>query len=107
LIGATIILITLLRGRRDKYLKQQGTPIETEYQRVELNKAFAVNGRHPFRVLTQWQNPATSEVHVFASNNLWYDPSSYIKSNKIRVFIERNNPKKYYVDLAFLPNIAK
>jgi hypothetical protein len=32
LIGATIILITLLRGRRDEYLKQQGTPIETEYR---------------------------------------------------------------------------
>jgi hypothetical protein len=106
LIGAAIILIPMLQGRRDEYLKQQGTRIETEFQSVELNRSLSVNGRNPFRVLTQWQNPATSEVHVFASNNLWFDPTSYIKSKKITVFIETNNPKKYYVDLSFLPRQA-
>lgn len=107
LIGAGIILVTILKGRRDEYLKRHGMRIDTEFLSVDINKALTVNGRHPFRILTQWQNPSTSEVHIFESNNLWFDPSSYIKDKRITVFIERNNPRKYYVDLSFLPKLAK
>lgn len=107
LIGSGIILAGSLTSRKSEYLRKNGMPIETEYQSVEENTAFSVNGRHPFRVLTQWQNPSTSELHIFKSNNLWFDPSSYIESKKITVFIERNNPKKYFVDLSFLPKLAK
>lgn len=107
LIGSGIILAGSLTSRKSEYLRKNGMPVETEYQSVEENTAFSVNGRHPFRVLTQWQNPSTSELHIFKSNNLWFDPSSYIESKKITVFIERNNPKKYFVDLSFLPKLAK
>lgn len=105
-VGIGIFLAGALTGRRDEYLRKHGTAIETQFQGVERNEAVTVNGRHPFRVATQWQNPATSEVHVFHSNNLWFDPSSYITDHPITVFIERNNPKKYYVDLSFLPKLA-
>lgn len=107
LIGSGIILAGSLKSRKDEFLRKNGMPIETEYQSVEQNTALTVNGRHPFRVLTQWQNPSTSELHIFESNNLWFDPSSYIKSRKITVFIEKNNPKKYFVDLSFLPRLAR
>lgn len=107
LIGAGIIIVIMLKGRRDEYLKKKGMRIETDFQSVELNTSLSVNGRNPFRVLTQWQNPSTSEIHIFQSNNLWFDPTNHIKDNRITVFIERNNPKKYYVDLSFLPKIAE
>lgn len=107
LIGAGIILVSMLNEQREEYLKEQGVRIETELQSVELHKAFSVNGRYPFRVVTQWQNPSTSKVHVFHSDDLWYDPTNYIKSKRITVFIEKNNPKKYFVDLSFLPKIAE
>ena len=107
LVGSGIVLASLLKSRKDEFLIKNGMRLETDYQSVEQNTALSVNGRHPFRVLTQWQNPATSELHVFKSNNLWFDPSSYIKSKKITVFIEKNNPKNYFVDLSFLPRLAK
>lgn len=106
LIGAGVMLVPMLKRRRDDYLKKHGTPIETVFQRVELNEALSVNGRHPFRIVTQWQNPATSKMHVFESSNLWYDPTEYVKSDRIRVFIEKSNPTKYVVDLSFLPELA-
>jgi len=105
LAGAAIILFMALKGRQDEILKTSGVAIETRYQSVEQNTALSVNGRHPFRVLTQWQNPATSDIHIFKSNNLWFDPSAYIKQETIRVFIARDNPEKYYVDLSFLPKL--
>lgn len=106
LIGAGVMLVPMLKRRRDDYLKKHGTPIESVFQRVELNEALSVNGRHPFRIVTQWQNPATSKMHVFESSNLWYDPTEYVKSDRIRVFIEKSNPTKYVVDLSFLPELA-
>lgn len=107
LVGTGIMLWDTLKRRKDSYLKKSGTPIETEYQRVELNTALMVNGRHPFVVLTQWKNLSTSELHTFRSHNLWFDPSSYLKDKRITVFIEKDNPKKYYVDLSFLPKPPK
>ncbi|SEH70836.1 Protein of unknown function [Rheinheimera pacifica] len=105
LVGAGIIVFIALKGRQDDMLKTSGVAIETQYQSVEQNTALSVNGKHPFRVLTQWQNPATSDIHIFKSNNLWFDPSAYIKQDTIRVFIARGNPAKYYVDLSFLPKL--
>jgi hypothetical protein len=107
LIGICIMLADTLKEDNYEYLKKTGTPIDTDYQNVELNTAFSINDTHPFRVLTQWQNPLTLEIHIFKSDNLWFDPSSYIRSKKITVFIEKDNPKKYYVDLSFLPKLAK
>lgn len=106
LIGAGIMIATRMGKKKELYLKERGTPIETDFQGVELNESISVNGKHPYRILTQWHNPATSRLHVFHSNNLWFDPSNYINSDKITVFIERGNPKKYYVDISFLPELA-
>jgi hypothetical protein len=59
LIAGDAIYYLLWKKRKDKYLKKYGIPIETNFLRVELNTSLEVNGRHPFRVLTQWKNPAT------------------------------------------------
>ncbi|MES2820985.1 MAG: DUF3592 domain-containing protein [Pseudomonadota bacterium] len=106
LVGGGIILFGVLHGRKEAFLRQQGMPIETQFQGVEINESLTVNGQNPFRVVTQWLNPETTEVHVFRSNNLWFDPVSYINGSKVIVFIERGNPSKYHVDLSFLPKVA-
>lgn len=85
------------------FLKQNGTKIETDFQSVNLNTSVKLNGRNPFQILSQWQNPATSKIHVFASDDIWFDPTNFIKTNIITVIIDKNNPKKYQVDLSFLP----
>ena len=106
LIGGIMLIVTRLKNRTEQYLKQYGTPIETKFQSVILTKRLEVNGRNPFCILSQWQNPSTSEVHVFKSNNIWYDPTDYIKDRSIIVYIKTNNPKKYFMDLSFLPEVA-
>ena len=107
LIGGGIFLAPKLKNRKNEYLKEQGSPIESEFQSVAFNTTVSVNGRNPFQVITQWKNPSTSQIQIFKSDNLWYDPTEHIQNKRIRVFIDRNNPKKYYVDLSFLPKIAE
>ncbi len=103
LIGAGVTLVPMLKKQQGEYLKEQGRAIETEFKSVRVNGAVFVNGRNPFRVLTQWKDPSSSQVRQFESNDVWYDPTNHINSQRIRVFLDKKNPKKYYVDLSFLP----
>ena len=106
LIGFLIILFGTLKSKNIKKLKESGTRISAEFQSVQQNTSLTVNGRHPFQILAQWQNPSTSKIHIFNSDNLWFDPTEHITSDQISVFVDLDNPKKYYVDTSFLPEIA-
>ena len=106
-IGAGIALFSTLSQRKKSTLTSTGDAIEADFQNVELNESVSVNNTHPYRILAQWLNPRTNEVHIFKSENIWFDPTNHIKNKKIKVYIEPNNPKKYHVDISFLPKLAE
>ncbi|MCW9707889.1 DUF3592 domain-containing protein [Fodinibius salsisoli] len=107
LVGAALVIVPIVKGRKDEQLRNNGYPIKTKFQRIELNESYSVNGRHPFQLITQWQDPSTSQIHVFRSNNLWFDPTDYIDRDRITVFIEKDDPETYYMDISFLPELAE
>jgi len=107
LIGGGIILGSMLGGRKEKYLKEHGVPITAKFKSVELNESFEVNGRNPFKIVVEWLNSETQELFIYKSNNLWFDPSDYIKQDEITVYVDKNNPKKYFVDTSFLPKVVE
>jgi hypothetical protein len=106
LIGGLMILLPRLRAQEDDRLMHEGMSVDADLQSVDLNTGVTVNGRSPFRITAQWQDPSTSRMYVFVSRNIWFDPSKYITGQNIKVFIARGNPKRYYVDLSFLPTLA-
>ena len=87
-------------------LKANGRVITADVQGVAPNLSVSVNGRSPFQILAQWQDPATSEIHVFHSENIWFDPTEYLDRKILTVYVDKNNLKKYYVDTSFLPKLA-
>jgi Protein of unknown function (DUF3592) len=93
-------------SRRRSELLMHGTPIQARVVGVELNTSITYNGRSPWRVLCQWQDPADARMYVFASDDIWFDPTEYIPQGAIRVLIDPANPASYYVDLSFLPMLA-
>jgi len=105
LIGAALLFVS---GRKagDPRLKLNGQAIATDFQGVERDTGYSVNGRYPYLVVTQWKNPSTGEIHVFHSDYLWYDPTAHLKTDKITVYTERGNPGKYFMDISFLPKLA-
>lgn len=105
-VGGGLILVPALMQRTDERLLHEGRPVDAEFQGVSVNSAISVNGRSPFRVSVQWLDPQTSRMRVFQSHNVWFDPTAYIKEKTIRVFLDPDNPAKYYVDLSFLPKRA-
>lgn len=95
----------LLRRRRAQVLAR-GTPIQARFVEIDRNRSVRVNGRNPWRINCQWQNPATSNIHLFSSDDIWFDPSPYVKSDSpVRVLILPENPEHYMVDLSFLPQL--
>jgi hypothetical protein len=106
-IGGSFFAVIAIKSRRDAYLKVHGTPVQSEFQSVEQNTSLTVNGRHPFRIVSQWLNPSTNKVHVFRSANIWFDPTSFVEVKHITVMIDQSNPQKYFMDLSFLPEAAE
>lgn len=89
-----------------QWVRDNGQRIETALEAVELDRSLTVNGSHPYRIVSQWLNPATNQVHVFKSESIWYDPGKYLPGRSIFVWIDPASPKRYSMETDFLPRRA-
>lgn len=105
-IGLGILWFQHRQSDVRRHLLTNGRRIEADYEGIELNSSVTVNARSPFRILAQWQDPATSRIHVFHSENIWFDPDKYIDRKTLTVYVDPSDLKKYYVDVSFLPKLA-
>ncbi len=104
-IGAAFIVQRRSAENRKNFLMAYGTAIETRFQAVERNTSLEVNGRNPWRIVSQWQNPASGNLRVFNSENLWFDPTQYVKPGKITVLLDPADGRRYHMDVSFLPKL--
>lgn len=102
-IGYGGLIYQQLKKRDAKWLLENGQPVQTLLTNVSLNTSVRLNGASPFVIQSQWQDPATQKVYVFESDHIWYDPSPYVGDRSIPVMINPRDPRKYHVDLSFLP----
>ncbi len=105
-LGLLFVLPPLFAKRRAAELLVTGTPVQAEVVDVELNGGLTINGRNPYRIVAQWLNPQTNKLHVFRSENLWFDPGPYISESLVTVMIDPANPKRYSMDTRFLPELV-
>jgi hypothetical protein len=105
-IGAVILLVRRASARRAASLRSRGRAIVTRLQEVERNTSLTVNGRSPWRIVTRWQDPATGLVHLFRSENLWFDPTPYLDRKELTVFVDAANYGRHHVDVSFLPKLV-
>jgi len=93
------------RARAD-WLQRFGRIVSTDLQAVALCRAVRVNGRHPYRIVSRWKRASTGRYYTFESGNIWFDPSPYVEGRSIHVRIDPNNPRRYWMDISFLPDRA-
>lgn len=106
LFGVGFFAFQRIQAQRIAHLRQYGIPIQTKFISVEQGTT-AINNRYSIRIVSQWQNPNTNEIHLFKSEDLWFDPTEYIPEKGMTVYIELNNPRKYYMDISFLPKMTE
>lgn len=88
------------RSRRDQ-LKQSGLLVRADFDSVDTNRYIRVNRRNPFFIRCNWKDPLTGVNYRFKSGFMWSDPTSLIGVHqKIDVYMDKNNPRKYYVDIS-------
>jgi len=101
LIGIVYNVVIHLGHSRNRSLKQNGHLVAAKFVAVDMNRFVKVNNRHPYFIRCEWKDPLTGETHAFKSGFIWRDPSLLIDPmRKIDVYINPNNPRKYYVDLS-------
>lgn len=94
------------KNKLKRALLASGRQIETKINSIEKNTAITVRGRSPYIIYSQWQDrTAPDEIHLFKSENIWFDPKPFINQETITVYIDEANPKRYYVDIRFLPKV--
>ena len=105
-VGLSMIWFPYRRKQDIELLKTSGSPVLAEFTGVERNTSLSVNGRNPWQVHAKWHNPTTNEIHLFASDNIWFDPSDYMTEKHLTVFVDDADADRYYIDLSFLPKVA-
>jgi Protein of unknown function (DUF3592) len=105
LIGLFITLPRLRSQRTAAEVKVSGRPIMARVIDVSLNSQLRVDGRSPWRIHAQWLDPATNTVHVFDSEDMWFDPAPYLDP-EIRVLVDPKDMSRYWVDVDTLPKMA-
>jgi hypothetical protein len=102
-VGFGGLLFHYVRQQNQTRLLRTGKAVEANFVETFINGAFQVNGKSPLVVRSKWTDPLSQKQYTFDSENLWEDPSPYIKSGStLTVYIEPDNPMQYYVDLRFL-----
>ena len=102
-IGLVLILVVYRTSRKEKWLLSNGQIIYADLERVILDRSIRMRGRNLYRILCQWLEPRTQTVCVFRSKPIWYNPEDFLHQDKIPVRIDPANPRRYVVDLSFLP----
>ena len=101
-------LFAFLKMLRNAYLKARGQKVTAIVNDVRQLNNFLTLGKSSFKIYAHWQKPYTLTSHEFISDTIGFNPSFYLPENKsITVYIDRSNPKRYYMDLSFLPEDKK
>lgn len=102
--GVILLSITLKKRRQTEYLKKNGQKILADFTNIGRG-LVEINGENGYVINCQWVNPQDNAMYTFKSDDIWFDPTDYVKQKKIEVLIDPKDPKKYYVDLSFLPSL--
>lgn len=73
-------------------VRQFGRRVEAKVVGIEHRTSFKVNNRSPYRVI------AEHEGARFYSANIWENPEGKV-GETVSVWVDRNNPKRYAMDL--------
>jgi hypothetical protein len=100
-IAAGFSVAIVRKARRRAELLRIGRRTPCRLVRVEPDTSIRINGRHPWRLKVQWQDPYTGKTHTYRSDTLYQDPTGRV-GDTIDVLVDPHDPRKYWVDVSAL-----
>ncbi len=105
IIGGTGLLVKINKENIEKNLRKNGELVYANYIETVVNRAYRVNGRHPYNIICNWDNPEDNKKYILKSKDIWINPEDIIQEKNIRVlpvYINLENKKQYLVDTSSL-----
>ena len=101
----SLILRTQLRERYlHSWLKEHGQRVRLENSEVIIQYHRMVNKKHPYRLSGSWKHAESQEEYFLESDDLWIDPTPYLKNRQVEVLFDPSNPAtRSMIDTSFLP----
>lgn len=98
-VGIISTIRTVRNKTRKKKVRNTGRALYAIVDEVAYNTSFTLNGRHPYVIYCSYRDDYRNIVYRFKSENLWVNPEPYLTAGStIKVYVEENNYKNYYVD---------
>lgn len=101
IIGAVFLLSVILKAVRKKRLTANGEQMTGIITAVNVNMNVRINGYHPYRADCEVFDPNSGERYLYRSENTMENISGLVGMS-VTVYVDPNNRKKYYVDIASL-----
>lgn len=98
-VGAAFLLSVILKAVRRKRLMANGDQLTGIITAVNINFSVTINGRHPYRADCEVFDPNNGERYLYRSEDIMED-ISWLVGNSVTVYADRDNRRKYYVDIA-------
>lgn len=100
---AVLGIILLISQRRKKArstrLLETGVRFNAEIVSIGMDMKISSNYHHPYVIDCRYQAP-DGVFYTFRSGPVWQNPSHYLTSEYVPVYVDPNNYSNYYVDLS-------
>ena len=91
------------RDKSENIFRTTGRKAEAQILRIDMDKTVAIKGQNPYFLHCSWVDPITGREYTHTLRNIWKDPKILLAGRSgIDVYIDRNDPEKYFMDISFL-----
>lgn len=98
ILGIIFLIVELCKKKRSDALLASGHYILGEVVDIAANINVNVNGRYPYHIIVQYIDPHGVR-HIFRSPGLRIFRDPELLGKKVKVYVENDNFKHYYVDV--------
>ena len=98
ILGIIFLVVEIRKKKRSDALLASGHYILGEVVDIAANINVNVNGRYPYYIIAQYIDPHGVR-HIFKSPSLRIFRDPELIGKKVKVYVENDNFKHYYVDV--------
>lgn len=104
LIGLYYFIRFSFQDNAKKKLIKTGKKIAADFISVIRNEKYRMGENNPWVIKCRWIDSGNNMEYHFASKDYTIDPVPYLNGrNHIDVFIDPDDPNRYYMDTFFMP----
>ena len=97
-IGGIFLVMKRMHKRNIHRLLATGDKVEAEITDISNDRSQNLNGKYPIVIACKYVAP-NGRIYLFQSGPFWYESYEINPKKKVCVYIDRNNPSSYYVDV--------